>query len=131
MVFPLDLSPIRPSMLALIAPALSAQDCTEESEGPASAPTILVEVDEVGKLTSLPGPPPVPRIAGMDDWHLPPLPLPLLPELAIVRVARRFSRRPNARAPEQRSHEHPRARAIRPSHPPSLPPSAPVMRHAA
>ena len=129
MVFPLDLSPIRPSMLALIAPALSAQDWADESEGPASAPTILVEVDEVGSPTSLPGPPPVPQIAGMDDWHLPPLPLPIFPELAIVRVAPRFSRRPTVRVAEHRSHEH--LRAIRPSHPPSVPPSTPVMRHAA
>ena len=129
MVFPLDLSPIPPSMLARIAPPLSAHECAYDSEGPASAPTILVEVDEVGSPTSLPGPPPVPRIAGMDDWHPPPSPLPVFPRLALVRPLPRLSRRPTVRAPEQRSHEQ--LRALRPSQPPSIPPSAPFMHDAA
>ena len=129
MVFPLDLSPIPPSMLALIAPALSAQECAYESEGPASAPTILVEVDEVGSQTSLPGPPLVPRIAGMNEWHPSPTPLPVFPELALVRPLPAVSRRPIVRAPKQRSHGQ--LRAVLPSQPPSIPPTTPFMHDAA
>lgn len=125
-----DVPVVAPSMLALIAAEARALSYALDSEGPASAPTVLVEAEATSVPTALPAPPLVPHIAS--EWRPPPLsPLPALrPALALVRTARRASLRPPVCISELRSHE--RLRACRPSSPPpTMPPPSPMMRRAA
>ena len=129
---------VRPNVFPFIVPSkvgqrvdeVDARRCEFASEGPASAPTILVEVDEVVVPTALPAPPLLPTIAAMDTWRPPPAsPVPVIrPALALVNPVRRISTRPTARTPENRSHK---LRRIRPSSPPTVPPPSPAMRRAA
>ena len=112
-----DFSPVAPSLLALFAGAI-------DDDGPSSAPTVLVEVDEIAIPTALPAPPLVPYISASDGWRPSPLPI-TRPALALVRSQPRVSVRPTVRVPEQRSHEQ--LRAVHPSSPPSAPPPSPAM----
>ena len=118
-----DVPLVSPSHVALITSTDAARNHAFESEGPASAPTVLVEVEEVP--TALPAPPLVPMIAA--DWRPPlPSPLPVLGRvLALVPTPTRASRRPTVRVSEQRSHDQ--LRALRRSSPPTEPPPARAM----
>jgi len=119
------------SPVTLASPSFEdAQAAAFESEGPASAPTFLVEVDESPTPTALPAPPLVPSLAGMDGWRPPPASsVPASPPaLALVHPMQRFSTRPTVRVPELRSHE---LRIVRPSSPPTVPPPSPAMRYVA
>lgn len=123
--------PFHPS--TKLAPRAAESDipsCAFESEGPASAPTILVEVDEIAVPTALPAPPRLPMIAAVETWRPPPSsPVPVIrPALALVRPAAWISNRPTVRVPENRSHK---LRVVRPSSPPTVPPPSPAMRRAA
>lgn len=122
--------PFLPSSMMAPRAAEEAETCAFESEGPASAPTILVEVDAIAVPTALPAPPRLPTIAAVDTWRPPPSsPLPVIrPALALVHRAARTAKRPMVRVPENRSHK---LRIVRPSSPPSVPPSSPAMRPAA
>ena len=118
-----DFAPVAPSLLALFAGGANIDD-----EGPSSAPTILVEVDEITVPPALPAPPLVPRLAAPSGWRPSPLPV-IRPALALVRPLLRISARPTVRVPEQRSHEQ--LRAVHPSSPPSAPPPSPAVRRVA
>ena len=121
----------RPNVFPLIAPATvtssvpesTTQAISRDSEGPASAPTILVELDACFVIpTALPAPPLVPTLAAIEGWHPPP-PSPLpgrRAALSLVEPPTRHSRRPTVRVPEVRSQKL--RIAERPSTPPTAPP---------
>ncbi len=125
-----------PSMVAVRIGEADAGTYGFDSEGPASAPTVLVEVDDgITMPTALPAPPRLPTIGAADTWHPPPpsrTPV-IRPALALVRPAFRISTRPAARALEASGRTRaPKLRLVgRPSRPPTVPPPSPGMRRAA
>ncbi|MBN9162522.1 MAG: hypothetical protein BGO98_05510 [Myxococcales bacterium 68-20] len=110
-------------------PVSAVQAIAHDSEGPASGPTILVEVDDEPIVpTALPAPPPVPVIA-LEDWRPPPPSR--LPTIrpSLVQQSDRISRRPTVRVVAMRSREL--ARPSRCSEPPTMPPPSPALRRVA
>ncbi|MBX3203720.1 MAG: hypothetical protein KF764_01565 [Labilithrix sp.] len=111
---------------ALVSPRPAAFDSAED--GPASAPTILVEVDAHALPTVLPAPPKLPTALGA--WCAPPSVRPQIRSLSLVSDATHDSRRPTVRAPAHRSRKI--LRIVRRSSPPTIPPTGSTpMRRAA
>ncbi|HVH45062.1 MAG TPA: hypothetical protein VM925_22065 [Labilithrix sp.] len=131
MASPNVLSLVAQATISVSVPESATHAIADDFEGPASAPTILVEV-EAGTVipTALPAPPLVPTLA--EAWHPPPsAPLPVVrrPELTLVEApSARISRRPTVRVGEVRSKK---LRVVRPSNPPTNPPSGRPMRQVA
>lgn len=123
-VYPLFASTIETSSVPVSAVKVLAHD----SEGPASAPTILVEVDEPIVPTALPAPPLVPAIA-LEGWRPPPPSRVPTVRPSLVQHSERISRRPTVRVVAMRSREL--TRPSRCPEPPTMPPPSPALRRVA